>query len=444
MSEDLLGSWPSRRRDESSSEAQDATPEAADYQVSSDEALPGAESPSEAAAGPQRPRWLTASEVAGSTSAYAPLGNDFLASHVPLDEEPPQVTPPRDMAPDIPEVPYGQDLPKPNEYAGEDLVPDYGGVTPLTPPDMDTVAPTPPSHIPVAPPQDGPIMGPGGAPLPPPDMGEMPFEPTVIEPFVPPEMPPTEVPVVSEPEGIVDLTGESAVQPVWKETASEDAAKAQPIAPTPASDPIVEDTVIKSVDDEVFPPAHSPVIITEDEDRHQARARALGEVDRGADVVIAPPSFAPPSTYRPWPSFVLILIRLIVAAILIIHATRQVLDFEHTTAIWNNSLLPAGEMWAIATIGAQYLIAVLLILGLAVRGAGIALMVTFLIVLFYLVWGAKPVFVDGNPGFLGETEVLLVVLGLLFAGLGGGAIGVDGAVHRASLEKKNLQVILES
>jgi putative oxidoreductase len=229
------------------------------------------------------------------------------------------------------------------------------------------------------------------------------------------------------PEGVVDLTGDNAMPAMWD----------QPVVPSP----VVQEPTVDSYESSFE--TSSAVIIDEEEERRRSRARALGEVDRGADVVIAPVAYEPPTMYQPWPSFVLILLRFLVAAILAIHATQQVLNLAGTTALWENSLLPGGEVWTITMIIVQYLTAVLLVLGLGVRGVGIGIMVAFIIVLCFLQWGAEPFFVDKVSGFRGEVEVFLVMAGLMFVGLGGGSIGVDGAIHRARLERKNTTISQE-
>ncbi|MDR2896414.1 MAG: DoxX family protein [Propionibacteriaceae bacterium] len=176
------------------------------------------------------------------------------------------------------------------------------------------------------------------------------------------------------------------------------------------------------------------------EARRQARDRALGVVAPGADVVVAQPAFTPPSVYRRWPSFALFMLRLVVAAILGIRATQQVLHFSDTQQLWTNSILPNPEIVTLVQIIVEYAIAVMLLLGLASRAAGVLLLLLSIGLLTFLIWGATNPFTGVTLGFHGEFELLLAGVGLLFAGVGGGAAAVDGAVHRAHLERKNARL----
>jgi len=176
------------------------------------------------------------------------------------------------------------------------------------------------------------------------------------------------------------------------------------------------------------------------DDRRAARARALGEVEPGADVIAAPVPFTPPATYKAWPSFTLFIFRLVIATVLSIRATQELLNFTQTKTLWATSVLPHPEILAIAQICVEYLIALMLLLGLASRVAGLLIMVLFIMVLSFLIWGASNPFTSGVIGFHGEFEVVMVLIGLVFAGVGGGGAAVDGAIHRARLERKNAKL----
>ena len=233
------------------------------------------------------------------------------------------------------------------------------------------------------------------------------------------------------PEGLIDLT----------EDADEDSVRipASAYRGETTEEP-VHGTV--EVDRPVTQPNETvimPVEIAAD-DRRAARARALGEVDPGADVIAAPAQLTPPEMYKAWPSFTLFIFRLVIAAILSIRATQELLNFTQTKALWATSILPNPEILAITQIVVEYLIALMLLLGLASRVAGLLLIVLNILVLSFIVWGAVNPFASGVVGFRGELEVLMVVIGLVFAGVGGGGAAVDGAVHRARLERKNAKL----
>ncbi|MCL2483533.1 MAG: DoxX family membrane protein [Propionibacteriaceae bacterium] len=196
------------------------------------------------------------------------------------------------------------------------------------------------------------------------------------------------------------------------------------------------------VDQPVVQPNETVIMPMEStmDDHRAARARALGEVDPGADVVTAPRLFGPPSVYKAWPSFTLFVLRVVVAAILSITATQQMLNFTQTKNGWAGSILPEPTLLTWLQICVEFLIALMLLLGLASRVAGALLVVVYVGVLTFLIWGASNPFASGVIGFNGEYELLMVVIGLVLIGVGGGGAAIDGAVHRARLERKNAKL----
>jgi len=234
------------------------------------------------------------------------------------------------------------------------------------------------------------------------------------------------------PEGLVDLT---------EETENEDSVR---IPATAYHDRITEEPVhgTVEVDRSVSQPNETVIMPVESpaDDRRAARARALGEVDPGADVITAPVPYSPPAMYNAWPSFALFVFRLVIATVLSIRATEEIWHLTQTKATWATSILPSPDVWAVGQIIVEYLIALMLLLGLASRVAGLLLIVLYVIVLSFITWGAVNPFVSGLLGFRGEYEVMMVVIGLVFAGIGGGSAAVDGAVHRARLDRKNAKL----
>jgi len=235
------------------------------------------------------------------------------------------------------------------------------------------------------------------------------------------------------PQGMVDLTEEGG----WN-SGEEDSVR------IPASvyrdDPNAMEPSPGTVEVDSATTQSTPVVMGDDpgvNDRRAARARALGEVAPGADVVAPPVRFHPPSIYKPWPSFVLIVFRLLIAAALAISAMQELLDLTATKALWATTILPYTDIWAYSLIMVKFVIALMLILGFGTRIAGILMMVAYVVVLVFTVWGAKPIFTSGQVGFLGELEVIMILIGLLFVGIGGGGAAIDGAIHRARIERKN-------
>ncbi|MCL2736455.1 MAG: DoxX family protein [Propionibacteriaceae bacterium] len=249
---------------------------------------------------------------------------------------------------------------------------------------------------------------------------------------------PVAVPAPVFPEGTIDLTEEAPsgsqgdLEESFRIPAS---AYAGQIAQEPVHGTVEVDHTVEQPGATVIMPVESAL-----DDHRAARARALGEVDPGADVVTAPRQYLPPSVYKGWPSFTLFVLRLVVATLLSIRGTQELMHFTATKQLWATSVLPDPEIMAIAQIGLEFLIALMLLLGLASRVAGVLLMIVYIVVLSFLVWGASNPFVSGMDGFYGEREVLMVIIGLVFAGIGGGGAAVDGAVHRARLERKNAKL----
>jgi uncharacterized membrane protein YphA (DoxX/SURF4 family) len=169
-----------------------------------------------------------------------------------------------------------------------------------------------------------------------------------------------------------------------------------------------------------------------------ARARALGEIAVGPDVVTAPSVIGLPTTYNKFPSLVLLVLRLIVAALMGIRCFRDADALSATTRLWENTVLPSAEILAWVQIAAEGAIALLLLFGLGTRVVGLLLMILSVAWLTFVLWGAVSPFHAGVPGFTGEFEILLVGVGFVFLGVGGGGwLSLDGFFHRARVERKN-------
>ena len=241
------------------------------------------------------------------------------------------------------------------------------------------------------------------------------------------------------PEGTVDLTGEtplSALSPAGDFTRKQASlyGSAQG-AWEPVSGTVEVERTVTQPYETVVMPVESVL-----DDHRAARARALGEVDPGADVVAAPPTYAVPSVYRAWPSLTLFIFRIVIATLLSIRATQELLHFTATKNLWATSILPQPAVLAVVQVIIEYLIALLLLLGLANRVAGVMMVVVYIGVLSFVTWGAVNPFVNGVLGFRGEFEVMMTTCGLVLAGIGGGRVAIDATVHKARLEKKNARL----
>jgi|GEM_PF-6885851 len=239
----------------------------------------------------------------------------------------------------------------------------------------------------------------------------------------------------SFPDDIVDLTDAPppAPEPVVDDSAFVPAGTGA--GEQSGIDEPVPDTVV--VDPEVLG-GHTVVSPTE---VIAPAARSRGDQEMlqpGPDLVVGPRRFEPPSVYGGWPSLTLLVFRLIIAAILIIRATQQLLHFTATKTEWAISIMPSPVLFTWGQIIVGYVIALMLIVGFGARIAGILLLVVNVVVLSFITWGAVNPFASGVVGFRGEVEVLFVVCGLLLAGIGGGSfLSVDAAIHKARLETKN-------
>jgi uncharacterized membrane protein YphA (DoxX/SURF4 family) len=197
-------------------------------------------------------------------------------------------------------------------------------------------------------------------------------------------------------------------------------------------------TTPKQSDDRSADPELQRVI----RDQRADRARALGQVAPTPDVVVAPPKIMPPSTYKAWPSLILILFRLIVAGVVGLRVVQELGDLPGARQMWADTIIPSSytvvATWAYLAI--QATIVVLLVFGLGVRVAGALLLLVNAAVLALVTWGGGVSFLNDNVlGFTGEIHVILAAIGLLFTGVGGGGWGFDGVIERARIERKNIR-----
>ena len=130
-------------------------------------------------------------------------------------------------------------------------------------------------------------------------------------------------------------------------------------------------------------------------------------------------------------SFGLFVLRLVTAAILGVVGYQILSKFDDTVDFLGGTLLPEPELVAwIVGLGLAVM-AVLLVIGLAVRVVGVLLAVVAGGSLAFIRWGQFSPFVAGMEGFLGDKDLLLFAVGILFLSLGGGRWGIDGAFVKA-------------
>lgn len=169
-----------------------------------------------------------------------------------------------------------------------------------------------------------------------------------------------------------------------------------------------------------------------------ARDRQLGKVIASSDddePLVTP--FTTPSTYKGLPSFGFLLFRLVIAAVVGIRAWQHLTHLTATRQMWAATVLPSPETMAWVQIIAEITIAVMLVIGLGTRIAGLALVALSVLLLAFVQWGAVNPFQPNATDFIGIVDVLLVGAGLLLASVGGGRAAVDGAIHVGHVRRKN-------
>lgn len=125
------------------------------------------------------------------------------------------------------------------------------------------------------------------------------------------------------------------------------------------------------------------------------------------------------------PSLGLFILRWVTAFIVGVNGVNIVTGIPQASEFMNRLGLPEPEIIAwifgVALLG----IAVCLVFGLLTRIAGLLLAVASGLTLAFYYWGPWSIFIDGQPGFLGERELLLGVVGLLFCTIGAGGWSLD-------------------
>ena len=169
-----------------------------------------------------------------------------------------------------------------------------------------------------------------------------------------------------------------------------------------------------------------------------ARDRQLGKVIAAPDTDEPMVTrFSTPSTYKGLPSFGLVVFRLVIAAVVGIRAYQHITHLTATRDMWAATIMPSPGIVAYAQIGLEIAIAVMLLIGLGTRIAGLALTLLSIAVLVFVQWGVVSPFQPGATDFIGVVEVLLAGTGLLLATVGGGRIAFDGAIHSGRIRRKN-------
>lgn len=131
------------------------------------------------------------------------------------------------------------------------------------------------------------------------------------------------------------------------------------------------------------------------------------------------------NTDRFLPSLGLFLLRLVTAAIMGVHGLNKLLDLPAATEAMAQTVLPEPSIMAIVVGAAEVGIAIALVFGLLTRLAGLGIALIAGGALAFVLWGPWSPFIAGKPGFIGELELLLAAVGLLFLTVGAGGWSID-------------------
>ncbi|SHJ17523.1 Uncharacterized membrane protein YphA, DoxX/SURF4 family [Tessaracoccus bendigoensis DSM 12906] len=133
-------------------------------------------------------------------------------------------------------------------------------------------------------------------------------------------------------------------------------------------------------------------------------------------------------------SFGLLILRLVTAGILVVAAVQVLSAIDGTADYLSATVLPDPReiAWGLGITLA--VLAAMLILGLGVRAAGFLLAALGVCALVFLRWGPFPIFVEGTEGFIGDKDLILTAIGILFLSIGGGKAGIDASISKARWE----------
>lgn len=169
----------------------------------------------------------------------------------------------------------------------------------------------------------------------------------------------------------------------------------------------------------------------------EARDQRLGLVATSPANAVRDSVPAPRRGVGAFGSVGLLILRLVVAALLGIVAYQVLTQIDASAAyLAQQTLIPEPRLvaWIVGFTLAG--MAIFLIMGLAVRVVGLLMAVIGIAGLALLRWGAFSPFVAGQTGFVGDRDLLLVVIGILFFCIGGGKAGIDGALSAARAESR--------
>lgn len=167
----------------------------------------------------------------------------------------------------------------------------------------------------------------------------------------------------------------------------------------------------------------------------EARAQRLGMVATSDANALREPH-PPRPGLSGFGSFGALVLRLVLTFVLGVAAWQILGDIDATANYLGQTVLPYPReiAWGLGfTLAA---LAVMFLLGFGVRVAGFLLAAIAGCALAFLRWGPFPIFVEGLDGFRGDKELVLAAVGVLLFSIGGGKVGIDGAISTARWNAK--------
>ena len=175
--------------------------------------------------------------------------------------------------------------------------------------------------------------------------------------------------------------------------------------------------------------------VDRDEDPNRTTAFRPFAVNPMSETEWEDPEEAPPPKARHiidrWDGALgLLVLRVVVAGIFAIRGLQKVQHLDVTQTQFAQVGIPYADTMAFVVGVCEVAIAIALIFGIAMRIVGLGIAAIAIGALVYVKWRTNTVFIDGQPGFVGELEFLLAAVGLMFAGVGGGGWTVDKRFRR--------------
>jgi len=154
---------------------------------------------------------------------------------------------------------------------------------------------------------------------------------------------------------------------------------------------------------------------------------------------VVPPDPDRSDNDRPFGSLGLAIVRLVLAAFLGVRGVQVLLNIVDTSDWLAQRDIPISDTIAWGLGLSLVLVAVLLVLGLGVRLAGGLTAIMAIAVLVFLRWGYSGLLVDGEPGYLGDVEVLIAGLGLMLLCLGSGGWAIDASLRHDRARREQFE-----